>query len=272
MTASRPIVLLRGGGDLATGVAARLWRCGFGIVVTEIEKPLAVRRLVSLAEAVYAGTVQVEDLRAVLADDPEAARELLRTGWIPVLVDPDAASRTAIPPVALVDARMTKASPELGLDSAPLVVGLGPGFRAGSDCHAVVETNRGHRMGRVLWEGSAEMDTGLPDPMAGQDVQRVLRAPAAGVFEPLVEIGSLVKRGSELARVNGASILAPFDGALRGLLHWGVEVPVGLKVGDLDPRNDPSLCSLISDKSLAIGGGVLEALLSQPTIRAQLTG
>lgn len=265
-------MLLRGGGDLATGVAARLWRSGFWVVVTEIEKPLAVRRLVALAEAVYAGTVQVEDLRAALADDPGSAGELLRDGWIPVLVDPEAASRTVFDPVALVDARMTKASPELGMDAAPLVVGLGPGFRAGLDCHAVVETSRGHRMGRALWQGSAERDTGLPDSMAGQDVQRVLRAPAAGVFEPLTEIGSLVKRGNELARVSGCSLTAPFDGALRGLLHWGIEVPAGLKVGDLDPRNDPTLCSLISDKSLAIGGGVLEALLAQPAIRAQLAG
>lgn len=265
-----PIVLLRGGGDLATGVAARLWRSGFHLVVTEIDRPLAVRRLVALAEAVYAGSAQVEELRARRAADLPAARALLGEGIIPVLVDPGADCRQELEPIALVDARMRKASPELGLDSAPLVVGLGPGFTAGVDCHAVVETNRGHHMGRVIWRGAAQGDTGVPDPVSGQEADRVLRAPANGAFEPFAEIGSLARAGDELAAVGGAPLLAPFDGALRGLLHAGVEVQAGMKVGDLDPRNDASLCSLISDKSLAAGGGVLEAMLSRPEIRVRL--
>lgn len=270
MSRSPPIVLLRGGGDLATGVAARLWRSGFWLVVTEIDRPLAVRRLVSLAEAVYAGAVQVEDLPARRADGVAQAIELLQQGVIPVLVDPAAECRGELELAALVDGRMRKLDPELGMQAAPLVIGLGPGFQAGANCHAVVETNRGHRMGRVYWQGGAEPDTGLPDPVAGQAVDRVLRAPADGVFEPLAEIGSLVREGQTLAELNGAALRAPFDGALRGLLHWGVEVQAGLKVGDLDPRNDPALCSLISDKSLAVGGGVLEALLSRPEIRRKL--
>lgn len=272
MSASPPMVLLRGGGDLATGVAARLWRSGFWLVVTEIEQPLAVRRLVSLAEAVYEGSVVIEDLQAARVDTAERALQSLADGVIPVLVDPEAESRQQLELAALVDGRMRKADPELDRHAAPMVIGLGPGFRAGANCHAVIETNRGHRMGRVTWEGSAQADTGVPDPVAGQAVDRVLRAPASGLFEPLVEIGSLVKRGSVLAEVDGARLEAPFDGALRGLLHWGIEVPAGLKVGDLDPRNDASLCSLISDKSLAVGGGVLEALLSRPEIRAGLAG
>jgi xanthine dehydrogenase accessory factor len=186
------------------------------------------------------------------------------------LVDPTAESRHVLAPAAIVDARVTKAAPSLPLNAALMMVGLGPGFTAGSDVHAVVETNRGHRLGRVYWEGSAQADTGVPDPVDGQDVARVLRAPTDGVFEPIAELGSLVVSGAQLAQINGEHLIAPFNGALRGLLHGGIEVNVGMKVGDLNPRSDLSMCSLISDKSLAVGGGVLEALLSQRAIREQL--
>ena len=270
MMGGRPIVLIRGGGDLASGVAARLWRSGFWVVVAEIEQPLAVRRLVSLAEAVYEGEVGVEDLRGLRAKDAGAAQTTLEQGAIPVLVDPAADSRDELAPSAIVDARMTKAEPDLDLSAAPFVVGLGPGFKVGFHAHAVVETNRGHRMGRVYWEGAAQPDTGVPDRVHGHDVDRVLRAPAAGVFDPAAEIGTLVKSGAVLCQVDGVALVAAFDGALRGLLHGGIEVDAGVKVGDLDPRQDLGLCSLISDKSLAVGGGVLEALLSRPAIRHQL--
>jgi xanthine dehydrogenase accessory factor len=276
MTDQPPLVLLRGGGDLATGVAARLWRTGFRVVVTEIARPLAVRRLVSLAEAIYEGTTIVEDLRGQRVEETTAIHELLDQGMIPVLVDPTAECRHELAPAAIVDARMTKSArttksaPSLPLKAASMMVGLGPGFSAGDDVHAVVETNRGHRMGRVIWEGSAQPDTGVPDPVNGKDVERVLRAPADGMFEPTAEIGSLVASGSGLAEISGVALTAPFDGVLRGLLHTGIEVSTGAKVGDLDPRGDLTLCSLISDKSLAVGGGVLESLLSQEAIREQL--
>jgi xanthine dehydrogenase accessory factor len=270
MTDNPPLVLLRGGGDLATGVAARLWRSGFWVAVTEIEQPLAVRRLVSLAEAIYEGETFVEELRGQRVEESAAVHEILGKGSIPVLVDPTAESQHVLAPAAIVDARVTKAAPSLPLNAALMMVGLGPGFTAGSDVHAVVETNRGHRLGRVYWEGSAQADTGVPDPVDGQDVARVLRAPTDGVFEPIAELGSLVVSGAQLAQINGEHLIAPFNGALRGLLHGGIEVNVGMKVGDLDPRGDLSMCSLISDKSLAVGGGVLEALLSQRAIREQL--
>ncbi len=270
LTPTPPLVLLRGGGDLATGVAARLWRSGFHVVVAEIEQPLAVRRLVALAEAVYEGEVMVEDLRGRRAEQASAAHEILGQGSIPILVDPEAESRHELSPAAIVDARMTKSAPSLPLNSASMMVGLGPGSTAGADVHAVVETKRGHRMGRVYWEGPAQPDTGVADPVNGQDVERVLRAPADGRFEPMAEIGSLVASGAPLAEINGVQLVAPFDGALRGLMHSGVEVSAGTKVGDLDPRGDLSVCSLISDKSLAVGGGVLEALLSKRSIREQL--
>ena len=265
-----PLVLLRGGGDLGTGVAARLWRSGFSVIVVEIAQPLAVRRLVSLAEAVYEGEVAIEDLHGRRAKDTEAARTILEEGDIPVLIDPSAESRHALNPSAIVDARMTKSAPSLPMDSAPILVGLGPGFEAGANVHAVVETSRGHQMGRVTWEGAALSDTGVPDPVRGHDVDRVLRAPASGVFEPVAEIGTLVSSGAVLCEVSGIALAAPFDGALRGLLHDGIEIEAGVKVGDLDPRQDLALCSLISDKSLAVGGGVLEALLSQSAMRQQL--
>ena len=270
MTTFPPLVLLRGGGDLATGVAARVWRAGFRVVVTEIERPLAVRRLVALAEAVYAGEVEIEGLPGRRVWDATGASRALEAGVIPVLVDPGSSVRAELQPVALVDGRMTKAPPDLGMDAAPLVIGLGPGFVAGGNCHAVVETNRGHRMGRVIWSGTVEPDTQVPDPVAGQAVDRVLRAPAAGVFEGRARLADRVKRGDLLGVVVKVELRAPFDGVLRGLLHDGVEVQAGLKVGDLDPRNDPELCHLISDKALAVGGGVLEALLTRPEIRRRL--
>jgi xanthine dehydrogenase accessory factor len=232
--------------------------------------------LVSLAEAIYEGKTVVEDLRGQRVEETAAVHELLDQGMIPVLVDPTAESRHELALAAIVDARMTKAArttksaPSLPLNASPMMAGLGPGFTAGDDVHAVVETNRGHRMGRVIWEGPAQPDTGVPDPVNGKDVERVLRAPADGLFEPAAEIGSLVASGSRLAEINGVALIAPFDGALRGLLHGGIEVSAGAKVGDLDPRGDLSVCSLISDKSLAVGGGVLEALLSQEAIREQL--
>lgn len=272
MTRLDPLVLLRGGGDLATGVAARLWRSGFKVVVTEIEQPLAVRRLVALSEAIYEGEVAVEDLRAKRVERVEAAAEMIEGGVIPVLIDPSAESRRLLVPAALVDARMTKAAPDLKVDAATFVVGLGPGFEAGVHAHAVVETHRGHRMGRVLWEGGAQPDTGVPDPVAGHDVDRVLRSPADGTFDPVVAIGSRISQGERIASVNGAPLEALFDGVLRGLLHGGLQVSRDAKVGDLDPRGDATLSTLISDKALAVGGGVLEALLSQSEIRNQLAG
>jgi xanthine dehydrogenase accessory factor len=266
----RPLVIVRGGGDLGTGVAARLWRVGFAVLVTEIDRPLAIRRLVALAEAVYAGSVAIEDLRGMRVETPTEAMGALKAGSIPILIDPGADLRSHVHLDALVDARMTKAAPDLGLDAAPVVIGLGPGFTAGQDCHAIVETNRGHTMGRVIWQGVAAADTQVPEPVGGVDIDRVLRAPGDGILRARAELGSVVRRGQVIAEVDGTSLPAPFDGALRGLLHDGLIVNRGAKIGDLDPRADPAYCRLISDKSLAVGGGVLEVLLSRREIRRAL--
>lgn len=268
----RPLVLIRGGGDLASGIAARLFRSGLPLLVTEIPRPLAVRRLVCVAEAIFTGDARVEDLRARRIENADQAFETLQTGAIPVLVDPEAECIDRLEPLVVVDARMRKASPERGLELAPLVVGLGPGFFAGVSCHAVIETHRGHHMGRVLWHGSAEADTAMPEAVAGIDVDRVLRAPRRGTMRGLAALGEVLRAGAPVFRVAEETVLAPFGGALRGLLHDDLPVELGMKVADLDPRGEPRFCREISDKSLAVGGGVLEAIFSRAELRRQLAG
>jgi len=272
MTGIRPLVLLRGGGDLATGVGVRLQRCGFDVLVTEIAQPLAVRRAVAFAEAIYAGEIAVEGILARLASGADEIRSALEHGVTPVVVDPEASVRGEFDFTALVDGRMRKRPPGEAFEGSLFSIGLGPGFTAGADCHAVVETNRGHAMGRVIWQGAAEADTGVPEAVAGYDLERVLRAPCAGPVQDGLTIGSLVEQGRVLARVGDQQVRAPFRGALRGLLHDGIVVRAGDKLGDLDPRAEPAFAFRVSDKALAVGGGVLEALLSQPAIRVQLGG
>lgn len=267
---SPPLVVIRGGGDLATGVAVRLQRAGFPVVVLEIEKPLAVRRLVALAEAVYAGRVVIEGIEGVRAASQGEVRPLLESGVIPVLVDAKATCLSTLRPAVIVDGRMRKAPSDLPLDTARLIIGLGPGFAAGVDCHAVIETRRGHHLGRIVRNGAASADTRIPEAVEGYAVDRVLRAPRSGVMQGLVPIGSLVRQGQPLLAVNRHEVAAPFDGALRGLLHDGLQVERGMKVGDLDPRRETQFCYEVSDKALAIGGAVLEAILSRPDLRRDL--
>lgn len=267
-----PIILLRGGGDLATGVALRLHRVGISVVITELAQPLAVRRRVAFSEAIYQDSVNVEGVIARRVSQPVDAIRVIFSGEIPVLVDPDCSIRQAreFNTVAMVDARMTKQPPDLSLDSAPLVVGLGPGFVAGENCHAVIETNRGHFLGRVIWDGAPEPNTGIPGKIGDEQGDRVLRAPVDGILHNYLEIGEKAVAGDTLADVSGNPILAPFDGILRGMLRDGMCVKQGMKVGDLDSRNDARHTVTVSEKSLAIGGGVLEALLTRPEIRSML--
>jgi len=273
------IVILRGGGDLASGVALRLYHIGIPLLITELQNPLAVRRLVAFSEAITQGKITVEGVTAQRVDDLSTALTVLAAGNIPVYVDPDGAllDSDGLDIRAIIDARMMKRPPDLttssakvGLDPAPLVVGLGPGFVAGLNCHAAIETNRGHYLGRVIWEGAPEPNTGLPGKVGEHRHDRVLRAPQDGTLTTHVEIGEKIKSGQPIATVAGEMIFAPFDGVVRGLLPPGFRVSTGLKIGDLDPRNDPNLAVTVSDKSLAIGGGVVEALLAKPEIRATL--
>ena len=263
------LILVRGGGDLATGVAMRLFRSGLRVVITELPQPLAVRRTVSFAEAVYSGEIMVEGLTARCVKDPSDSLRILGIlgkQQVPVLVDADCTSAKLLHPAVIVDGRMTKRAPEPIGYSPLLYIGLGPGFEAGVNCQAVIETRRGHTLGRVFWHGGPAADTGHPSG----NPRRVLRAPADGKLENQVNIGDHVEVGQLIAEIDGAAVTSPLTGILRGLIHPGLEVTCGLKIGDVDPRDDPRLCQLVSDKALSIGGGVLEAIVSKVEVRSQL--
>ncbi len=267
------LIIIRGAGEMASGVAYRLHRAGLKIVMTELPQPLAVRRWVCFSEAVYEGQCTVEGIEARRVKDPTDTLKILQVmakGIIPVLIDPDGESIPALHPTVVVDARMLKKAIELIPTRVNLIIGLGPGFTAGKNCHAAIETHRGHTLGRVYWEGSPLADTGIPDAVGSVREKRVLRAPTNGVLTPKASIGEHIEAEQVVAEVNGQPIVAPFKGVLRGMLREGLQVTQNLKVGDLDPRDDPAFCSLISDKALAIGGAVLEAILSKPNLRPYL--
>jgi xanthine dehydrogenase accessory factor len=259
------LVVVRGGGDLGTGVVLRLKSAGFRVIILETAQPMAIRRTVSLAEAVYQGQSTVEGVQARLAADPEEARVLLAEGLIPVLIDPDCALLPSLAPVALVDAVMAKRNTGIRRGMAPVVIALGPGFEAGGDVDAVIETNRGHQLGRVIWDGTAQTDTGVPGDIAGWKIERVVKAPVSGTVEALASIGQMMHKGDPVLALNGAEgrvlVEARLDGVLRGLIHPGLVVEQGEKIADIDPRGTPDSCLTASDKALAVAGGVLEALL-----------
>ena len=254
-------VLIRGGGDLASGVAWRLHQCGFKVLITEIAHPMAVRRKVSFCEAVYDGQTQVEGVMAVLIKDANTAYEVWGQGCIAVLVDPQAQAKHVIKPDVMVDAILAKKNLGTVREDAPLVIALGPGFDAGKDPHFVVETNRGHQLGRLLTAGAAEPDTGVPGPVQGVTTDRVLRAPTDGQWQTAADIGDMVHKGDQVGTVAQKPVHALIDGVLRGLIRPGLTVNKGLKIGDIDPRGIKAFCDTISEKALAIGGGVLEGIL-----------
>jgi xanthine dehydrogenase accessory factor len=222
---------------------------------------MAVRRKVSFCEAVYDGEAVVEGVKAILIRDPRGASGIWEKGSIPVLVDPGAESRSVIKPGVLVDAILAKKNLGTSISDAPLVIALGPGFEAGKDSHYVVETNRGHHLGRLLSSGSAEPNTGLPGPVQGITTDRVLRSPAAGTWQSRMEIGDLVEQGDIVGSVGNEGVSAKTGGVIRGLIRPGIQVPRGIKIGDIDPRGVKRFCFTISEKALAIAGGVLEGIL-----------
>lgn len=263
-------IAIRGGGDLGTGAAYRLFRSGFPVLITELEYPLLVRRAVSFGSAVREGEIAVEGVTARRAYAIDDVLAIQASGEIPVVVDPDGRILQAYMPAVLIDARMLKTDPGPSPVHPPLLIGLGPGFSAPENCDAVIETNRGHNLGRVIWQGAAEPDTNMPGQVAGKRSRRVLRAPVAGRVHALVPIGAQVQENQPLVEVNDQTILAPFTGVLRGMIHDGTYVPAGEKIGDLDPRAQPSYAFSISDKALGMGGAVLEAVLSSAVIRERL--
>lgn len=255
------LVLIKGAGDLASGVAHRLYRCGFVPVMTELPGPLVVRRTVAFAEAVYSGRATVEGVPAALAGGVDDVQKLRRQAVIPLVVDPAGESVRCLKPAVLVDATMAKRNTGTGISDAPVVIALGPGFEAAKDAHAVIETKRGHYLGRVILAGAALPDTGEPEPVMGYTRQRLLRAPADGVFSSCRNIGDGVAAGDLAGLVGVHPVRTQISGILRGLLRDGCWVKQGLKIGDVDPRGIPDYCYTISDKARAVAGGVLEAML-----------
>lgn len=256
------LIVIRGAGDLASGVAVRLYHAGCDIMMTDLEKPTAIRREVSFCRAIsQKGAVKVEDVTGVYAETPERALQIVANGQIAVLADPQGDCIKALKPDGVVDAILAKKNIGTAISQAPAVIALGPGFTAGVDCHAVVETMRGHDLGRVYDTGAALANTGVPGSVGGCTSQRLLRAPCDGLFQPLVSIGAKVKAGDAAATVNGQPMIAAIDGVVRGLLPAGTPVTAGMKSGDVDPRGVVESCYTVSDKARAIGGGVLEALL-----------
>ena len=256
-------IWIRGAGDLATGIALRLYRSGFDIVMSDIAVPTTVRRTVAFSPAVYTGETSVEGITGKLCENISMIDTVMESGCIPVIVDPSGEIMKEYKPDVIVDAIIAKTNIGTKITDADVVIGVGPGFNAGVDCHAVVETKRGHNLGRVLWSGSAYPNTGVPGNIGGYTVERIIRATADGVFRAKVNIGDYVKAGDLLAYCDETPVYANIDGIVRGLLQDGVKVKTGMKSGDVDPRAEKEYCFTVSDKASAIGGGVLEAILSK---------
>lgn len=255
------LVVIRGAGDLASGVAHRLQRAGLAVIMTEVAQPRALRRAVSLATAIYEGSITIEGVSARRVESAGEAEQALAQGLVAVLIDPEAQAALSLKPEVLVDAIMAKRNLGTHMAAAPLVIALGPGFTAGIDAHVVVETMRGHDLGRAIMSGSAQADTGVPGAVMGYGRERVLWSPVAGVLQARSRIGELVAAGQAVAEVAGVPVLAGVGGVLRGLLHDGLVARAGEKIGDVDPRGVADYCFTISDKARAIAGGVLEAIL-----------
>jgi xanthine dehydrogenase accessory factor len=255
------LVVIKGAGDIASGIALRLFHAHFTVLMTEISVPTAVRRTVSFSEAVIQGKATVEDVHALLVQDELAMQDALTAGYIPVFVDPAGIVVKRFVPDVVVDGIIAKRNLSTYIDDAKVVIGVGPGFIAGVDCHAVIETMRGHRLGRVIIQGSALPNTGIPGDIGGYTIERLLRAPAGGIFEPQRNIGDRVQKGELMAMVSGNPIYAEVGGIVRGILPHGIPVTKGMKVGDVDPRCEKSHCFTVSDKALSVAGGVLEAIL-----------
>jgi xanthine dehydrogenase accessory factor len=251
------VVVVRGGGDIGSGVTWRLRRVGFPVVVLELERPLTIRRTVAYSTAVTAGSIVVDGIEGRRVSSPEEAIAEASHRVVPVLVSPE---MPEMPMSVAVDARLAKRNLGTTIDQAPLVVALGPGFNAGEDCHAIVETKRGHDLGRVIWSGSAAPNTGVPGEIDGESEDRVLHSGQDGILSWDATYGDTVERGQVIGHVDGSAVRSRIDGMVRGLLFPGPVVK-GLKIADVDPRVDPNAILHISDKALSVGGGVLETIL-----------
>ncbi|SFG47413.1 xanthine dehydrogenase accessory factor [Desulfotomaculum arcticum] len=261
-------VIIKGAGDLASGVAYVLKSEGYNVIMTEIEKPTCVRRKVSFAEAVYEGKIYVQGICGKLAKNVEEVSEILLKGDIAVIVDPCFEVRKDLSPSILIDATMAKVNLGTKRSEANIVIALGPGFEAGIDAHAVIETHRDANPGTPIFSGTATPNTGIPGSVLGYKIERLLRSPVEGTFKPKLEIGDYVEKGDTVATVNGLPVKALIGGVVRGLIKSGLPVYKNMKVGDIHPEKNKNVCYVITDKALAVGKGVLSALqiLKEQTI------
>lgn len=255
------LILIKGAGDIATGIAVRLKNAGMQVVMTEIAIPTTVRRSVAFSRAVYEGSAVVENITAKLVLDFAQIPAVLQQDKIPVLIDPRCEVLKSIHFDAVVDSILAKKNLSTDPTQAPVVIGVGPGFSVPQDCHCVIETQRGHDLGRCIYQGCAAKNTGIPGEIGGYTVERLLRAPCDGIFHPILAIGDAVKAGQTVALVDDQPVTAQIDGIVRGLLQDNVPVKAGMKSGDIDPRGCYEHCFTVSDKARAVGGGVLEAIL-----------
>ena len=255
------LALIKGAGDLASGIAVRLKRAKFDIAMTDIERPTAIRRTVCFSQAIVNGWAYVEDIKAERAQSIDDIYEIIKRGNIAVIADEKAECIKTLKPYFVIDAILAKKNLGTSIDDAPVVIGVGPGFRAGVDCHAVIETQRGHYLGRVILEGSAAENTGVPGNIGGYTTERIIRAVKDGIFTPVCQIGDIVEAGQTVAYVDGEPVKCLIGGVLRGILPENTPVYKGMKSGDVDPRCKKEHCYTVSDKASAVGGGVLEAML-----------
>lgn len=258
------LIAIKGAGDLASGIALRLWRSGYRIIMSELPVPLCIRRTIAFSSAVFDGSAKVENAEGILVQDINNINDVWGENKLPIIVDENAKRILSLKPDVLIDARIIKSwRDDTHLYDAPLVIGLGPGFTAGENAHCVIETNRGHNMGRVFWSGAAEPDTGIPGTIKGEGLRRVIKAPCGGIFKPSVEIGDEVEEGDLIARIDETEIRAQLSGIVRGIIYPGITVWEKLKIMDIDPRGNRNHCFTVSDKATALGGGVLEAILTK---------
>ncbi len=256
------LAVVRGGGDIATGVIQKLWHSGFKVVVLEVAAPTTIRRTVALSTAVQMGEARVEDMTALRAESLAMALQTLEEGKIPVLIDPEAKSLETLRPTFLVDAILAKRNLGTNRGMAPVTVGLGPGFTAPEEVDAVIETMRGHTLGRIIKKGQALADTGVPGEVGGKSTQRVVHAPCEGLVRHYRQIGDRVQQGETLFYLGDTPVPSPLSGVLRGLIAEGLQIEKGMKAADVDPRPSSQVdCDTISDKARSVGGAVLEACL-----------
>ena len=252
------IIIVRGGGDMASGVVQKFHRAGFHVLILEIPEPTAIRRSVSLSEAVYDGEAKVEDIdcRNIMAVDQ--LDDCWKERKVPLLIDPLGDAIRKVRPAAVIDAILAKRNVGTNKEMAKIIIALGPGFCAGEDVHAVIETMRGHDLGRLILQGNAKPDTRIPEEIGGKSADRVLHAPVAGTVTAIKQIGDIVQKGEVIFSVGGQAVYAAFSGLVRGMLRDSMKVTKGMKIADIDPRTDTDVCT-ISDKSRCIGGSALEA-------------